>query len=155
MVKHPLKELERWVDVPQVQRVHTHIESADDIGHVITMIKKYGWEPSVTINPNTPITELEPHLEHIVSVMFMGVHPGKQGQPLVAETLERLATFHETYPEHRISLDGAVNEQTLPTIVPTGVDAVCPGSAIFHNERTPGENIERMRELINSLMKNV
>jgi len=35
--------------------------------------------------------------------------------------------------------------------VNAGVSAVCPGSAIFGNERKPAENVKRMRELIHRL----
>jgi len=83
----------------------------------------------------------------------MGVVPGKQGQRFIPETIERIQEARKRFPHLFIELDGAVNEETLEDIVGSGVNAVCPGSAIFGNERKPAENVARMRELIEKLTK--
>ena len=86
--------------------------------------------------------------------MFMGVVPGKQGQPFIPETIDRIKAARERWPALYIELDGAVNEDTLPDIATTGVNAICPGSAIFGNDRKPAENVGRMREQISTLTTN-
>ena len=83
--------------------------------------------------------------------MFMGGTPGKQGQKLMPEVLEKIKQFTSLNPTIFTELDIGVNEQTLPDIYESGIKAICPGSAIFGNERLPEENIARMQQIINSL----
>lgn len=151
MVEYPLAEIERWADVPNIIRVLFHAESKDDDAEVIEQIHNYGWEASMVLNPDTPIDALDPYLDDLEGVMFMGVVPGAQGQGYIPKTTERIKAFNAKETDHFVELDGAVNEETLPDILQAELDAVCPGSAISGNDRTPEENVHRMEELINRL----
>ena len=78
----------------------------------------------------------------------MGVIPGFQGSPFVPGVLGKLKEIKSRWPQLFLELDGGVNEETIDAIIETGLDAVCPGSAIFKNNRTPGENVSLLRENI-------
>jgi len=153
MVKNPLKELERWAATEQIKRVLVHYESVDNFEEVLPLLKQYSWELGVVLNPDTATEAIEPFISEIDAVMFMGVYPGFQGQGLVPEVLEKIKLFKSKYPNIFTELDGAANEETLPELIASGVDAICPGSAIFRNDRTPEENVKRMREIIHRLTK--
>lgn len=148
MVKHPLEEIKKWSEVTRVKRVLFHAECDDDIAQVIKTIHNYGWQASLVLNPETPTTVAEPFVNDLNGVMFMGIHPGKQGQSLIPGILEKMATFKLRYPRLYVELDGGVNEETLPEIVQTNIDAVCPGSAVFRNDRPPAENINKLKEYV-------
>ena len=148
MVERPLSELKKWKEVEQVKRVLLHYETIKDLGKILDELKKYSWEIGVVLNPNTPAEVLKSHIDKLQSVMFMGVHPGFQGQELIPAVLEKIQKFSEKYPNKFTELDGAVNEKTLPNIIASGVKAICPGSAIFGNKRTPEENIKRIKKLL-------
>lgn len=152
MVQDPLEEIRIWEEVQQVKRVLIHYESdPENIANIISQAHSYDWEVGLVLNPDTPIDVVKPLIEEIDSLMFMGVVPGKQGQKFIPETLDRIKEARAKFPNLYIELDGAVNEETIPSIVAAGVNAVCPGSAIFGNERTPAENVKRMREMISTL----
>ncbi|EKD66967.1 MAG: hypothetical protein ACD_48C00652G0003 [uncultured bacterium] len=154
MVEDPLEEIRIWEEVPQVKRVLVHYESdPDNIADILSQIQSYGWEVGLVLNPETSIDVVDDLIEDIDVLMFMGVVPGKQGQRFIPETIERIQEARKRFPHLFIELDGAVNEETLEDIVGSGVNAVCPGSAIFGNERKPAENVARMRELIEELTK--
>src|SRR3989344_9138914 len=91
---------------------------------------------------------VDPSLARVKAVMFMGVHPGKQGGEFLPEVLQKVTEFKILHPKMWIEWDGGVNEKTLPEIIKTGIDAVCPGSAIFGNEKTPIENIKTIQKII-------
>lgn len=150
MVAHPVREMHRWKDVHQVKRVLFHAESEDDIEHCIDMAMEHGWMPSLVLNPDTDVDIITPYADHLFGVMLMGVHPGAQGQAYIPETTQRLQAAQEQFPHLYLELDGGVNLQTLEEIIPTGLDAVCPGSAIF-GAGTPAENIEILRKTIHTL----
>ncbi|MFA6427184.1 MAG: hypothetical protein WCW16_01905 [Candidatus Magasanikbacteria bacterium] len=151
MVSEPLKELKKWATVEQVQRIYVHFESEENLKNIMPTLHAYGWDIGIALNPDTPTSVLDPYIKEIKAVMFMGVTPGKQGQKLIPEVLEKMVDFISKNPNIFTAIDGAVNEETLTDIVKTGVKAICPGSAIFKNEREPRENVKRMGEIINRL----
>lgn len=151
MIADPFAELKRWQDVPQVSRVLIPVESVSDVSLITPLTQDTSWDVGIVLNPETKLTTITPYLDLISVVMFMGVHPGKQGQTLMPEVLKKIQEFSEKKTGKRISLDGGVNENTLPDVIKAGADTVCPGSAIFRNDRTPKENVERMYRLIDTL----
>jgi ribulose-phosphate 3-epimerase len=152
MVVDPTNEAKKWQNVPQVKKILVHFEAiADSIETTLPELLNLGWKVGLVLNPETQNHLLEPYLNSITDVMFMGVNPGKQGSPFIPSVLEKIKNFKTKYPNYFVELDGAVNENTLPEIIKSGVDAICPGSAIFGNERSPIENVERMKEMIERL----
>lgn len=153
MVEKPLKELMKWQKVEQVQKILVHFESVKNLHDIFPTLHAYGWEIGLVINPETDIKVLDEYIDEIKGVMFMGVHPGKQGQKLLLKVLTNIKKFKTKYPKMFVELDGGINEKTLEKVINTGVDAICPGSAIFGNDNEPAENVKKMREFINSLTK--
>lgn len=153
MVSQPLKELLKWQKVEQIQKILIHIESVKNLHDILPTLHAYGWEIGLVLNPNTEIKEIEEFIDEIKGVMFMGVNPGKQGQKLLPKVLTNIKKFKTKHPHIFVELDGGVNEQNLGKIIATNVDAICPGSAIFGNEKTPEQNIKNMQKIINSLTK--
>ncbi len=153
MVADPLEELKKWEGIEQIKRVLVHYESVDDFEVVLTALKDKDWQVGVVINPDTELEAIEPFLEKVQSVMFMGVHPGKQGQELIPEVLERIQELTISHPDVFTEIDGGVNESTLPQIIQSGVRAICPGSAIFKNTLPAAESVKQMEESINKLSR--
>ena len=147
MIENPLEEVRRWEHVDQVKRILVHYESTKNIGQTIGAVHSYGWDVGLVLNPETPIEVVNEHIEELDAVMLMGVKPGAQGQKFIPETLDRIKQLRVKYPNLFISVDGAVNEETIEDIIEAGATGVCPGSAIFGNDRTPEEHVKRMKEL--------
>ena len=148
MVEHPCTTLTQWHNNTHIRRVYIHAECADFNQKTLELIREHGWQVGIALKPETPISVLEPYIEYIDAVLFLGVEPGGQGRAFQPAVLEKIKEFKQTSPTLFCALDGGVNETTLPDIVTSGVDAVCPGSAVFGNERTPAENIERLQSII-------
>ncbi len=148
MVEHPCTTLTQWHNNTHIRRVYIHAECADFNQKTLELIREHGWQVGIALKPQTPISVLKPHIEHIDAVLLLGVEPGGQGRAFQPAVLEKIKEFKQTYPTLFCALDGGVNETTLPDIITSGVDAVCPGSAVFGNERTPIENIERLQSII-------
>lgn len=152
MVADPLLHARRWEYVPQVKRVLVHYESdPEHIGDILAAIRSYGWNVGLVVNPNTSIDVVKNVTEEIDALMCMGVVPGKQGQTFLPEVLGKISAARAKWPAVFLSLDGGVNEETLPYIIKTNLSAICPGSAVFGNDREPKENVRRMRDIIHRL----
>ena len=152
MVSDPLEELKKWQTVEQVKRIFVHYESTD-LAEIMPTLHAYGWDIGIVLNPQTKSSVLEPFIDEIKAVMFMGVVPGKQGQPFIPEVLDKIKLFRLQHPEIFISIDGAVNNTTLPDIVETGVNAICPGRAII-GKGSPEKNVQAMQKCIHTLTDN-
>ncbi|OGH72311.1 MAG: hypothetical protein A3I93_04455, partial [Candidatus Magasanikbacteria bacterium RIFCSPLOWO2_02_FULL_43_22] len=124
MVADPLAEVKKWVNIKQVKRVLFHYETAPDVGGMIKKTRELGqkkWQVGIILNPDTPVSAIEPYLNQLDAVMFMAVYPGFQGQALIKEVLIKIKKFTTKYPKIFTEIDGAVNEKNLPEIVKTNV----------------------------------
>lgn len=148
MVDDPLTELQKWTATEVVSRVLIHLESPKNVKAAIEFAKENGWQVCLVINPDTEIEKLQKYLDKIDGVAFMAVYPGRQGQKLIPEVLEKIKQFTDMNPTIFTEIDGGVNEETLPDIIASGVKAICPGSAIFKNDRDPKENLENIEKIL-------
>lgn len=151
MVNHPLEELKKWVGVEQVRRVLVHYECQDDLMSVSDFIDSNGWEKGIVINPETPISVLNEYLDNFTHILFMSVHPGKQGQKFIPETVNKIIEFKKNNPEHFVEVDGGINEETLSEIVGANPDGLCIGSAILCRDTSPAEQIKYFENEIHRL----
>lgn len=147
MVTDPVLEAKKWKNVPQAKRIIIHYESGNP-NDTLPAILSLEREVTIALNPETSVDVLEPCLPLISGVMFMGVHPGKQGQTFIPETVARISEFKKKRTWHRVSADGGIDSTNINSLISAGVDAVCVGSAIFRNEKSPKENINHLRTIM-------
>jgi len=150
MVQNPEQEIKRWQDCKNVIRFIVHIETIPN-NYQLPVTNYKLPEIALAINPDTDISTLLPYINQTKHFLFMGVNPGWQGQKFIPEVLQKIKIFKTAHPDKHISIDGAVNEETIQEIIKSGVDSICIGSAIFGNNQTPRENIEKFKKIIHNL----
>jgi ribulose-phosphate 3-epimerase len=156
MVNDPLEEMARWKKIGQVKRALVHYETiSDHVNRALAAIEGYCWQKSLVLNPDTDIKVIEPYTNQLFGIMFMGVRPGFQGQAFISSVLQNITAVKKKYPYLFLEIDGGVNEKTIPALVKAGIDAICPGSAVFKNEKAPQENIEQLKNIIAQLTNTV
>jgi ribulose-phosphate 3-epimerase len=88
----------------------------------------------IAINTNTDINKLSPFINYIDFVQCMGIsNIGFQGEPFDEKALEQIKNIKEKYPEIKISIDGAVNENTAPLLIKAGATRLVIGSALLNS----------------------
>lgn len=132
MVTHPLQELEKWAEVKNIQRVIFHIESSDNPTQVIAAIRGKCYQVGLAINPETPLSAIEPYVNQVDEVLFMTVHPGQQGAKFLPEVGTKIQQFNNlTINNHPlIAVDGGINAGNIALVKSWGVDVFGVGSAI-------------------------
>ncbi len=102
---------------------------ADDIPRLQSL-----WDDrySLAVNPDTPISSLT-GLEFVHRWLVMGVDPGAQHNPYHPETPSRLQELRRLFPHADISVDGGMNEQTIPAILAVGIENIIEGSALWQS----------------------
>ena len=115
-----------------------HIEAAVHAHRLITEIRTAGMKPGISIVPSTPVHLLDEVLPFVDIVLVMTVNPGFGGQVMIPRCLEKVIALRkireEKHYQYRISVDGGVNAETLPTVCEAGADVVVSGSSFFSGE---------------------
>lgn len=120
-----------------------HIEATKDeerTKNIIREIKSSGTRVGIAVSPNTSIDEIKPYLNSIHMVLIMTVIPGKGGQKLIKETLEKVKELKKYINENNIDIDievdGGINDKTAIDAVNSGANILVAG-----NYLTSAENI--------------
>lgn len=131
MVEDPETVIDEWKSVSGVKRVIIHAEIKKPLEPILKKIKNLGWETGIAINPETPWQKIDELIHQVDTVLIMTVHPGKSGQVFEEAVLTKITELHQTHPGLVISIDGGVNENTLPHLIKTGATRFAAGSGIF------------------------
>ncbi len=134
MVENPLPIIKQWKEqVKNLKRAIIHVELDRPISTLIEDIKQWDkLETGLAINPETPIEEVKHHVSMLDSLLVMGVHPGKSGQPFIGESvLEKIRALHQHYPQIPIGCDGGITPELAPSLVQAGCSRLVVASSIF------------------------
>ena len=145
MVLHPEKHLEEYKKAG-AEKIVFHYEATPSPDTIIELIKEFGMEAGLAVNPETPIEAFAPLVKSLDSVLFMSVVPGFYGAKFIPEVLDKIATFRRAHPVKSIGIDGGIKESNVSEIAASGVDDICVGSAIFL-QPDPGEAYRRLTRL--------
>ena len=111
-----------------------HIESLK--GDKVAFVKKVKEENmisvAVAIKTTTPNEELEPFLDIVDFVQFMGIEKiGYQHQEFDERVLEKIKDLRFKNQEIDIAVDGSVNFDTAESLIKAGANLLVSGSAIL------------------------
>lgn len=131
MVMHPELVLRGWVKHPDVKRVIIHAESTGHLPSLITQIHLAGKEVSLACNPETPSRIFDDYLDLIDGILLLAVEPGRQGQSMNTDVLEKAKELRQRAPHLPLCIDGGVNPETLGRVLALGIQDIVVGSAIW------------------------
>ncbi|MDP3244473.1 MAG: hypothetical protein Q8M83_02305 [bacterium] len=120
-----------------------------DLWKTINFIKQQNIEVGLCLNPETPITILEPYLFSpspyssptnggrkngwaIDCVLILCVTPGKSGQKFQGKNLAKIRALRKKYPNLPIEVDGGVNLNNAKKIFQAGATRLSAASAILN-----------------------
>lgn len=130
MVADPLAEMAKWKEVKNVFRVIFHIEATADPEKIIAAIHGNCWQAGIALNPETPLPAIEPYLNLVDLILFLTIHPGKQGTKFLPEVKEKIKELARLDKKPLIAVDGGIKSHNIAEIKSWGVDIFCVGSAL-------------------------
>jgi len=146
MIVHPEKYVKRFAQAG-AGMLTFHCEAAENPQEVIDLIRAEGIQVGISINPDIPVSMLEPYVDKVDMVLLMSVFAGYGGQKFIEETYERVAELQEIMKRKNancmIEIDGGVNMQNAAKLFDAGVNVLVAGSAVF-NSANPTETIHNM-----------
>lgn len=140
MVENVEEIMDEYMDLLP-DRITFHIEAISDserIFNIIDELKSNGIKIGIAIKPNTKIEEIKPYLNYIHQVLVMTVEPGKGGQKLIPETLEKIKELRSFVDDNGIDIDieadGGINKETAEEVRNAGTDVLVSGAFIINSE---------------------
>ncbi|NLC93597.1 MAG: ribulose-phosphate 3-epimerase [Treponema sp.] len=135
MVEHPETQIDSFVKAG-ADWITFHLEAAVHSHRLIQQIHENNKKAGISIVPSTPINQLSELLEYADIILVMTVNPGWGGQKLIQSCVDKVAELKRIRQEkgyhYLISVDGGVNNETLPLVIQSGADIVISGSAFFN-----------------------
>lgn len=146
MISHPEQYITRFREAG-AEILTFHYETVENPLEVIEKIKSEGMKVGITINPDVPVSVLEPYINKVDLVLIMTVFAGYGGQKFIEESYARIDELREIMKRNNahcmIEVDGGVNMQNAAKLFAHGVDVLVAGSAVF-NTPNPTETIHNL-----------
>jgi ribulose-phosphate 3-epimerase len=118
--------------------ITVHAEATNHLYRTIDLIKSFDKRAGVSLNPATPLAQVEDVIRHIDLLLIMTVNPGFGGQKFIASSLSKIARAHnmmEGLPRKPLlEVDGGVNLKNIGDIAEAGADVIVAGAAIFGSD---------------------
>jgi len=115
-----------------------HLETCPHIQRVLEEIRELKMKVGISLNPGTSLTLLEEIWPYIDLLLIMTVNPGFGGQKFIKSMLNKIAKANQIIQERklniRLSVDGGINQETIPWVLERGVDWLVIGSYIFKSQ---------------------
>lgn len=150
----PLKYVQMFASI-QPMYISFHIETSENVFAIIDSLRKQNIKPSIAINPESPISLLEPYLSHIDMILLMTVNPGFAGQKIQLSTLDKLAQLKNRLQEldhpPLVEVDGNINQQTIQLMENNMPDVFVLGTSALFNKNNNDDytmRIEKIRKQI-------
>ena len=150
MVKDVENFIKAYLDM-EVSTISFHIEACKnekDVQKLISFVKDNNTQVGLAINPKTDIEKIFPFLPYIHKVIVMTVEPGKGGQELISDALDKIKKLnvfaYENGYDIDIEVDGGINEKTAKSVIDAGANILVSGSYIINSENYK-EAIKKIR----------
>jgi ribulose-phosphate 3-epimerase len=127
-----------------------HFEASQNPQATAKAIRTAGARAAVAIKPKTDVAKVTHLLGELDMLLIMTVEPGFGGQPLIPETLDKIAEARAIIDQSQLSLrlqvDGGVTTANIAELAELGADIFVAGSAVFSaNDRN--QRIQELRSL--------
>ncbi len=134
MIEKPGEFIEAFCDAG-INGITIHYESDENWLGLADRIRGLGLGVGITLNPETPLQNIEHALYQFERILVMSVHPGFGGQSFMPETLEKIRKLKEMTLSLSnppiIVVDGGIDEKTAPLAVEAGARCLVVGAAIY------------------------
>ncbi|MCI0452927.1 MAG: ribulose-phosphate 3-epimerase [Candidatus Latescibacteria bacterium] len=134
MIAHPDRYIGAFLDAG-ADILTVHVEASTDPRRDLRAIRARGKKAGLSLNPDTPVSAVEPFLEELDLLLVMSVVPGFGGQSFIDAVLPDVAKAAKLRERlgltFAIEIDGGINPDTAAQSREAGVDILVAGTAIF------------------------
>lgn len=135
-----------FLELP-VQHITIHLEAAkQELFGIIDKVKAAKKTVGLSVNPGTPVVDLQPYLDKLDLVLLMSVEPGFSGQKFMQNSLTRLKELKQLTGGRRmdIQVDGGIDRANYRHVLDCGANFLVMGSG-FYKDKNVDELVLKVR----------
>jgi ribulose-phosphate 3-epimerase len=131
--------------------ISIHPDTCADANATLAKIRALGARPSIAVNPDVPLSQVEKCFGAVDMVLIMTVFPGFGGQAFIPDVLPKIAALRQLIDKGKlpilIEVDGGIKTDNIARVVQAGAEVIVSGSGIF---KTPSyaDTICQMRQAV-------
>ena len=144
MINRPEETIGEWARIGP-KRIIVHIEAVEDMNELLNVCREKDVELGLALNPETPNVMIEPWINAVDLILFLGVHPGKGGQEFIPEVSGKIKSLRQNFPNVKIEVDGGIRAENIAELKNAGVNVFVVGSGILKSPNI-GETIKELKE---------
>lgn len=137
MIEEPIRYLEAFKEAG-ADIITVHAEACTHLHRTVTKIKELGLKAGVSLNPATPLNELEYILKDLDMVLIMTVNPGFGGQKLIPGTFTKVAEVKKMAKKAGIAIDievdGGITLDNVELALEAGANIIVSGTSVFSGD---------------------
>ena len=146
MISEPERYLDEYLKAG-CEAITVHIEAVPQPTSLLRRIRDAGRVAGLALNPQTPLSAVEPFLAEIDLLLVMSVQAGFGGQSFIPTSIEKLREARKLIASETIlSVDGGIGTKTIAGCAAVGTDLFVAGSAIF-DQSDYGVAVEELTRL--------
>jgi len=138
MIEEPIRYLNDFKKAG-ADVITIHFEACKDVEATLTAIRDMGIKAGLAINPDTPVSVLEPFLDFTDMILVMSVYPGFGGQSFIEDSLLKIRDVKKMtevlHPDIWIEVDGGIGASNIGKAAEAGANVFVAGSAVFKGDR--------------------
>lgn len=152
MIENPERYIGAFVSAGS-NMITVHVEAATHLHRLVEMIRESGCKAGVSLNPATPLDQVEEIIPDVDLLLVMTVNPGFGGQKFIKSMESKIKKARNLVdrlsPDTLIEVDGGITLQNIKAVSDAGADIFVAGASVFKSgnyQRTIGE----MKHILNA-----
>ena len=149
MINEPIRYIEEFVKAG-ADIITIHVEACADVMATIDKIHSFGVKAGITLNPDTPVSAIEPYLSKVEMVLIMSVNPGFGGQKFIPASIDKIKEVKGLLQKKNLDLDievdGGIKLDNVRVVLEAGANVIVAGSAVFKDN--VGDNVRKFKGIM-------
>ena len=149
MIEEPIRYIEEFVKAG-ADIITIHVEACADVMATIDKIHSFGVKAGITLNPDTPVSAIEPYLSKVEMVLIMSVNPGFGGQKFIPASIDKIKEVKGLLQKKNLDLDievdGGIKLDNVRVVLEAGANVIVAGSAVFKDN--VGDNVRKFKGIM-------
>lgn len=132
MITDPWKYADPFLDAgSDLLTFHVEVEQNGDVAELLKHIRSRGKKAGLSVQPDTPVSRLQPYIKDLDLVLIMSVFAGFGGQKFMTSVLPKAQELRAMGFDGEISMDGGIAPATIAASAEAGTNVFVAGTAVF------------------------
>ena len=151
MIERPEDWVDRYASAGATY-LTIHVEAARDVAGTLEAIRAHGVRPGITLNPETAVDVVLPHLGAVDLALVMSVRPGFGGQTFIEGAVAKVRAIRAALDQRRLraelEVDGGIKPDNAARVAGAGATVLVAGSAIYEDPDGPVAALAKFKRAV-------